>query len=72
MKKAVDDNVTMSKLSFFSYLAILMEPYPRRYQCDKRMIFFMFKDLKKMFLSLLRIIVKDSVINGKTARIEGN
>ena len=36
------------------------------------MIFFMFKDLKKMFLSLLRIIVKDSIITGKTARIEGN
>ena len=72
MKKAVDDDVTMSKLSFFSYLASLMEPYLRRYQCDKRMIFFMFNDLKKMFLSLLRIIVKDSIITGKTARIEGN
>ena len=28
----------------------------------------MFKDLKKMFLSLLRIIVKDSVITGKTVQ----
>ena len=72
VKKAVDDDVTKSKLSFFSYLASLMEPYLRRYQCDKRMIFFMFNDLKKMFLSLLRIIVKDSIITGKTARIEGN
>ena len=45
-----------------------MEPYLRKYQCDKPMIVFMFKDLKKMFLSLLRIIVKDSVITGKTVQ----
>ena len=32
------------------------------------MIFFMFKDLKKMFLSLLRIIVEGSVITGKTVQ----
>ena len=67
MKKAVDDDLTVSKLSFFSYVASLMEPYLRKYQCDKPMIVFMFKDLK-VFLSLLRIIVKDSVITGKTVQ----
>ena len=45
-----------------------MEPYLRKYQCDKAMIVFMFKDLRKMFLNLLRIIVKDSVITGKTVK----
>ena len=49
-----------------------MEPYLRKFQCDKPMIVFMFKDLKKMFLSLLIIIVKDSVITCKTATVEGN
>ena len=68
MKKAVDDDLTVSKLSFFSYVASLMEPYLRKYQCDKSMIVFIFKDLKKMFLSLLRITVKDSVITGKTVQ----
>ena len=68
VKKAVDDDLTVSKLSFFSYVASLMEPYLRKYQCDKPMIVFIFKDLKKMFLSLLRITVKDSVITGKTVQ----
>ena len=66
--KAVDDDLTVSNLSFFSYVASLMEPYLRKYQCDKPMIVFMFKDLKKIFLSLLRIMVKDSVITGKTVQ----
>ena len=68
VKKAVDDDLTVSKLSFFSCLASLMELYLRKYQCDNPMIVFMFKDLKKIFLSLLRIIVKDSVITGKTVQ----
>ena len=58
----------MSKISFFSCVTSLMEPYLRKYQCDKPMIVFMFKDLKKMFLSLLRIIRKDIVITGKTVQ----
>ena len=66
MKKAVDDE-TVSKLSFFSYVASL-EPYLRKYQCDKPVIVFMFKDLRKVFLSLLRIIVKVSVMTGKTVQ----
>ena len=65
VKKVVDDDLTVSKLSFFSYITSLMEPYLRKCQCDKPMIVFMFKDLK-MFLSLLKIILKDSVITGKT------
>ena len=68
MKKAVYDDLTVSKISFFSYVASLMEPYLRKYQCDKPTIVFMFKDLKKMFLSLLRIIRKDIVITGKTVQ----
>ena len=67
LRKAVDD-LTVSKLSFFSCLASLMELYLRKYQCDNPMIVFMFKDLKKIFLSLFRIIVKDSVITGKTVQ----
>ena len=66
MKKAVDDE-TVSKLSFFSYVGSL-EPYLRKYQCDKPVIVFMFKDLRKVFLSLLRIIVKVSVMTGKTVQ----
>ena len=68
VKKAIDDDLTVSKLSIFSYLVSLMELYLRKYQCDNPMIVFMFKDLKKMFLSLFRIIVKDSVITGKTVQ----
>ena len=44
VKKAVDDDLTVSKLSFFSYVASLMESYLRKCQCDKPVIVFMFKD----------------------------
>ena len=44
-----------------------MESYLRKYRYDKPMIVFMFKDFK-MLLSLLRIIVKNSVITGKTVQ----
>ena len=71
VKKVVDDDLSVSRLSFFSYIASLMEPYLRTYLIALPQVF-MFKDLKKMFLSLLRIIVKDTVITGKTTTIEGN
>ena len=68
VKVGVHDDVTIRKLSFFSYIARLMKPYLRMNQCEKRMLVLKLKDLKKMVLGLVRVIVKDSVIDGKTLK----
>ena len=67
MKVAVHDDLTLSKLSFFSYIASLMEPYSRKYQCDKPLLIFMLKDLQDGF-GLARAIVKEIVIDGKIVK----
>ena len=51
VKSAIADDLTVSKLIFFSYVASLMEPYLRMYQTDMPMLVFMFNDLKKMFVT---------------------
>ena len=35
VKTAIADDLTVTKLTFFSYVASLMEPYLKKYQTDK-------------------------------------
>ena len=67
MKKATEDLFIEAKLSFFGYVASLVEPYLKRYQTDSPMIPYMHKDLKSIVKRLLGIIVKAEAIDGKSA-----
>ena len=68
VKSAIADDLAVSKLTFFSYVASLMEPYSRKYQSDNPILVFIFNDLKKMLGNLMRIIVKDSHVTGMPAK----
>ena len=59
VKCGVNDKLIIAKLSFFSFVTSLVEPY----QCDKPMIPFMYTDLKSLIQSLLELVVKQDVLS---------
>ena len=48
VKDRVDDKLMTARLSFSSFVASLVEPFFKKYQCDKPMIPFIYTDLKSM------------------------
>ena len=63
VKESVEDPLVAAKLQFFNFVSSIVEPYLRKYQTDKPMIPFVYFDLKDLFIKLLDIIVKPTVIN---------
>ena len=63
VKLAVEDPLTTAKLSFFSYLASLLEPFLKQYQTAKPMIPYMHTDLTKMYKAVMKIIIKDDIVD---------
>ena len=55
---AVDDPLIMVKLTFFSFISKIFEPFLKKYQNDKAMLPFMYGDLKNLVKSVLKIIIK--------------
>ena len=60
---AVKDPLTTAKLSFFSYIASILQPFLTKYQTQKPMIPCLYGDLTKIYKSLLKVIVKDDVVD---------
>ena len=66
VKAAIEDNLTTAKLHFFSFLAGKVQPFLLKYQTNKPMIPFMYRDLKLLITNLLRLFAKkDKVKTGK-------
>ena len=63
VKDGIDDQLITAKLLFFSFIASLVEPFLKKYQCDKPMIPFMYTDLKSLIQSLLELVVKQDVLS---------
>ena len=63
VKDRVDEKIITAKLSFFSIVASLAEPFLKKYQCDKPMLSFMYTDLKSLIQSLLELVVKQDVLS---------
>ena len=63
VKDRVDDKLITAKLSFFSFVASLVEPLLKKYQCDKPMIPFTYTDLKSLIQNLLELVVKQYVLS---------
>ena len=59
IKCGVNDKLIIAKLSFFSFVTSLVEPY----QCDKPMIPFMYTDLKSLIQILLELVIKQDVLS---------
>jgi len=51
-----------AKLSFFSYVASLLEPFLTTYQTNCPMVLYLDTDLTALFRSLIKIIVRDEVL----------
>ena len=63
----VIDLFTEAKITFFSFICSIVEPYLKKYQCEK--VPFIYVDLKSMASNLLQLIVKPEVLgNCKTAK----
>ena len=62
VKSAVEDPLTTAKLSFFSYIASILQPFLTKYQTQKPMIPYLYGDLSKVYKSLLEVIIKDDIL----------
>ena len=68
VKEAVKDVLSVAKFQFFSFVASILVPFLKLYQTDMPMIPYMSDDLKLLITSLLRLVMKPSVIeNCKSA-----
>ena len=63
VKSALEDPLTTTKLHFFSFLAGKLNPFLVKYQHNKPMIPFLYRDLKLLIINLLKLIVKKEVID---------
>ena len=60
--KAVNDQLTVAKLSLFIYVAGILKPYLKKCQTDMPMIPYMHDDLQKIIKAILELISKTGVI----------
>ena len=58
LKDATHDLFLPAKLTFFSFIASLLQPYLKSYQTNQPMLPFMYGDLEKMFRNLLELFVQ--------------
>ena len=63
VKDGVDDELFTAKLSFYSFVASLVELFLKKDQCDKPMIPFMYADLKSLIQSLLELVVEKDILS---------
>ena len=60
---AVTNNLTPTKLHFFSYVAGIFQLFLTKYQSDKPMIPFLYSDLFKLVKSVLCLVLKPDVVS---------
>ena len=62
VRLAIEDPLMTAKLSFFSYVASLLEPFLTKYQTNCPMVPYLYTDLTALFRSLMKVIVRDAVL----------
>ena len=67
---AVEDELTLAKLKFFSFVASLLKPYLEKYQTDSPMLPFLNGDIKKLITNLLALVVKPEVLESYKTSFE--
>ena len=63
METTIYDKLITAKLTFFRFVASLVELFLKKYQCKKPMIHFVHTDLKLLIQSLLKVVVKQDVLS---------
>lgn len=62
VRKGVKDALTPAKVSFFSLIAGILEPFLKKYQTAQPMIPFLYDDLIRIILELLKKFVKPVIL----------
>ena len=60
---AVEDPLTVTKLTFFSFICVLLQPYLINFQSDKLMVPYLYTELKAIIKSLMELIVKPDLLD---------
>lgn len=63
VKSAVDDVLTKVKLKFFCFVAGILKPFLTKYQSDRPMVPYLYKDIIDMIKKLMYLIVKPDIID---------
>ena len=63
VKKTVTDPLSEAKISCFSFICSLVEPYLKKCQADKPKVPFIYTELKSLLRNLLQLFVKPDVLN---------
>ena len=58
VKDAIDDILMPVRISFFQYVASVIEPFLKFFQSDKPLSLFLYQELKKIIYSLLEKFIK--------------
>ena len=64
---ATKDVLTTEKLSFFSYLALLFQPFLCKYQAREPVMPYLHGDLVNLYKGVLNLVIKDEVIDKCTS-----
>ena len=62
VKAAVEDPITAAKLTFFSFVAGILQPILVKYQSDKPMVPYIYLDLLKLLRKLTQLILKLDIV----------
>ena len=63
VKDVVDDNLMPVRISFFQYVASIIEPFLKFFQSDKPLSSFLYQELEKIIYSLLEKFFKPEVLS---------
>ena len=55
---AIKDNLITAKLNYFSFTALILQPFLTKYQSDDPLVPFMYDDVSSLITSLMRLIFK--------------
>lgn len=66
LKESVKDNLMVTKLNFFSYVAGKFETFLRKYQGNEPLVPCMYKDLNVLIQSIGQIVFDSDTVNGLT------
>lgn len=64
--QACDDPLTLARLSFFAFVANILEPFLRRFQTAQPMAPFLYDSVEEMLRSLMRRFIKKNVMKDAT------
>ena len=70
VKVAVEDPMTPAKLTFFSFVARVLQPILVKYQSDESMVPYIYQDLLKLLRKFMQLIAKPDIVANCSSAID--